>query len=163
MDKSVKFHKPHRLKKFDYSSACSYMLTFNTKNRDRILSEIVYKGMFDPPEICLTDFGKVTEKHILNIPNAYKNVTLDNYVIMPDHIHVLLTIERQENAGNKGVNRIIQTTKSMISREIGFLIWQKDFYDVVADTEEIFQRCDKYIDDNPAAWFEKHSEPASPK
>ena len=156
------FHKPHRLQGFDYSSASSYLLTITTKGRAPVLSEIVYRGLYEPATVKLLPCGTVTEKYLLHIPDVYPNVTLDNYVIMPDHVHILLTIERNA-PDNKGTDKIIRATKAMITREIGRSIWQKDFYDVIADTEELFLRCDRYIDENPAAWIERHGEPTAPK
>ena len=158
----MKFHKPHRLKGFDYSSASSYLLTITTMGRAPILSKVVYNGLYEPATVELLPCGAVTEKYLLRIPDAYPNVTLDNYVIMPDHVHILLTIERNA-PDNKGTDKIIRATKAMITREIGHSIWQTDFYDVIADTEELFLRCDRYIDENPAAWIERHGEPNAPK
>ncbi|MBQ6066319.1 MAG: transposase [Clostridia bacterium] len=167
-----KFDKPHRLAAFDYSSVCSYMLTFDLKNRDQhLLSEIVYRGMYQPPLVKLKPYGEITEKYIKRIETVYKGVLVDNYVIMPNHVHLLLTIierdsEYEKPKGNNisRIASIIRSTKNMITREIGRSIWQKDFYDTIADTEEIFIRCDNYIDNNPASWLEKHGlEPEYPK
>ena len=87
-----RFHKPHRLKNYDYSSANSYMLTFNVLPGGPVLSEIVKPDVFLPPVIRLFSAGTVVEKYITNIPIVYSGVTLDNYVIMPNHVHILLTI-----------------------------------------------------------------------
>ena len=62
-------------------------------------------------------------------------------------------------SGNHSVSKIIQKTKAMVTKEIGYPIWQKDFYYVIADSEKRFSLCDRYIDDNPAAWLDKHAEP----
>ena len=161
----MKFHKPHRLPGFDYSSACSYLLTFNVKGRREVLSEVVSQGMYAPPLVKLLPCGVIIEKYLLRISEVYPNVTLDNYVIMPDHVHVLLTIERSGSSdpGQKGVDKMIRATKALATREIGYPIWQRDFYDVIADTEALFLRCDAYIDNNPAVWLEKNGEPESPK
>ena len=169
---SRQFDKPHRLATFDYSSVCSYMLTFDLKNKEQhLLSEIVYQGMYQPPLVKLKPYGEITEKYIKRIATVYKGVEVDNYVIMPNHVHLLLSIVERDPAYEqpKGNNlsriaTIMRSTKNMITREIGRSIWQKDFYDTIADTEEIFMRCDKYIDDNPAAWLEKHGmDPEYPK
>ena len=169
---SRQFDKPHRLATFDYSSVCSYMLTFDLKNKEQhLLSEIVYQGMYQPPLVKLKPYGEITEKYIKRLATVYKGVEVDNYVIMPNHVHLLLSIVERDPAYEqpKGNNlsriaTIMRSTKNMITREIGRSIWQKDFYDTIADTEEIFMRCDKYIDDNPAAWLEKHGmDPEYPK
>ena len=158
MQERSKFDKPHRLRSFDYSSVASYMLTFNTADKKCILSEILQRSIFEPPEVRLSAYGRITEKYILNIPNAYPNVTLDNYVIMPNHVHILLTINDYippKREDKPMISRIIQSTKSLTVKEIGEKIWQLDFYDVIADTEKRYLICDKYIDDNPAVWLEK--------
>ena len=157
-----KFHKPHRLKTYDYSSPGSYLLTFNTDGRKRILSSVVYRGMYEPAAVRLTDIGIVTEKYLLRIPVVYPYVLLENYVIMPDHVHVLLTITQADEGAQikrTGVDTIIRSTKTLITKELGYSVWQTDFYDVIADSEKLFLLCDKYIDDNPAAWLEKHDDP----
>ena len=148
------------------------MLTFDLKNRNQhLLSEVIDKGMYEPADVELKPYGRITEKYIKRIETVYQGVKVDNYVIMPNHVHLLLTItertpEYQKPKGNNIslVATIVRSTKNMITREIGQSIWQTDFYDTIADTEEIFMRCDRYIDNNPAAWLEKHGEePQSPK
>ncbi len=149
------FRKPHRLKGFDYSSACSYMITFVTAQRKKILSLIQQNNIYEPPSVLLTEYGKICEKHILRIPHVYPGVFIDNYVIMPDHIHLLITISRSGGDDKKTVpvSTIIHATKRMITREIGKSIWQLDFHDVIADNEKRYDICDRYIDDNPASWL----------
>ena len=63
----MKFHKPHRLKWFDYSSACSYLLTFTTKGRAPILSKVIYRGMYEPSAVELLPYGTVTEKYLPSV------------------------------------------------------------------------------------------------
>ena len=161
----TKFDKPHRLKNFSYSSRVSYLITFNTVKGEACLSEIIDRGLFSVPEVRLKPWGCVTEKYILNISKVYPDVFFENYVIMPTHVHILLTL-KQVAAGQRpsDISKVIRATKAMITREIGQQIWQLDFYDVVADTEAIFQRCNEYIDNNPAEWLINHGkEPQSPK
>ena len=133
------------------------MLTFVTEGRQPILSTVQYNGVLEPPSVCLSEYGKITEKYIENISKSYPYVFLDNYTIMPDHVHLLITVldTGNDKKNNKSVASIIRATKNMISREIGESIWQLDFHDVVADTEKRFLACDKYIDENPAAWLER--------
>ncbi len=158
MEKIIVFRKPHRLKEYDYSAPGSYMLTFNTKDKNIPLSSVIPQGMFSPPIVELTKYGKIVEKYISRLPQVY-NVDLDNYVIMPDHVHVLLTIKPTDKQGKRtGVDTMIRSTKTLISKEIGFSIWQLDFYDVVIETEKEFRIYDQYIDDNPAAWIDRGKE-----
>ena len=171
MDQTItyisKFDKPHRLKHFDYSSVCSYMLTFNTLYRKPLLSDVVQNSIYEPPTVILKPFGVITEKAIQQIGSHYEGVTVDNYVIMPDHVHLLITIDQYVPAKRTDKPRVsvmIQQLKSVITKQCGEKIWQADFYDVIADTEFLFRRCDDYIDNNPAVWLEKNGiEPPAPK
>ena len=165
--KIIKFRKPHRLRGFDYSAAASYFITFNTSDSKKILSEITRSDMFHPPVVCLKPYGAITEKYILQIEKYNPNVILDNYVIMPDHVHLLISvIGDRETVKSKDstLARIVRTLKTLVTKELGISIWQLDFYDVIAETEEVFRKCDEYIDNNPSVWLDRAgAEPPPPK
>ncbi len=165
MAKSIIFHKPHRLRGYDYSSEASYLLTFNTAQRKRILSEILPGENGRLPTVKLYPFGIIVEKYILQIESHYPGITLENYVIMPDHVHLLLTVEYKDLKNKKPViPAVIQAVKSLTTKEISENIWQLDYYDVIAQTEEIFLKLDAYVDNNPAAWLDNNEkEPPTPK
>ena len=163
MAEYIKYDKEHRLSDFNYSKANSYMLTFNTINREKCLSEIIDKGEIELPEVQLTVYGKIVEYYIKQIPSAYSDVKIDAYVIMPDHVHLLLSLMATEYTNrleNSKVSRIIRALKSLTTKQIGRSLWQADFYDVIADTDKKFNRCYDYIKANPAVWLRKReSEP----
>ena len=149
------------MKGYDYSSVASYMLTFNTINRAKILSEIIPGGMFAPPEVKLLPCGIIAEKYISMIEEHYPGVKVDSYVIMPDHVHLLVSIEKcfvTNNNTQSTVARIIHAVKALTTKEIGETIWQLDFYDVIAETEEEFLKLDDYIYNNPASWLDKEEQ-----
>ena len=96
------------------------------------------------------------ERYILHTEQIYPNVTVDRYVIMPNHIHILFTIHA-ENNGGVGAPRptlplIVRAIKGMTTREIGETIWQASFYDHVVRDEIAYQEIWRYIDDNPRCW-----------
>ena len=84
--------KSLRLKNYDYSLPGSYFITICTRNRIPLLSEIVGGGALDAPAVRLTDAGIITQKHIERISDLYTDIAVDKYVIMPNHIHMILTI-----------------------------------------------------------------------
>lgn len=90
--------KHPRLKEYDYSQNGCYFVTICTKDRQRLLSSIVV-GRDDhiPPQVQLTEIGAIVDKYIRGIERAYETVFLDAYVIMPDHIHLLVRIEDVRN------------------------------------------------------------------
>ena len=83
-----------RLPDYDYSSPGAYFVTVCTQNRRCILSDIVVgDGVLDVPQARLTSSGMCVRDTLLEIEQHYKWLSLDHYVIMPNHIHLLLRIE----------------------------------------------------------------------
>ena len=151
--------KHPRLKEFDYSSNGAYFVTVCTDNRRSILSRIAV-GRDDPgapPCIRLTNIGAVVEKYILSIPNHYHSITVDKYVIMPNHIHLLLVISTDSGAPESSrptVSQVIGALKRLTNKEIEEKLWQSSFHDhVIRDDHDYLTRW-QYIDDNPAKWTE---------
>ena len=75
--------KTNRLQDYDYSSNGVYFVTICTQHRRKLLSEIVG----DDAHIVPKPFGRVAEKYIRNVPE------IEKYVIMPDHIHMLIRLD----------------------------------------------------------------------
>ena len=84
--------KPTRLKNFDYSQPGAYFVTICTHNKQKILCDIVGTGVLDGPLNKLSDYGKIAERYILQLNDFYEHLSVDKYVIMPNHIHILLTV-----------------------------------------------------------------------
>jgi REP element-mobilizing transposase RayT len=121
MDKELPRRKDLRLTCYDYSSKGAYYVTICTQDRRRILSDIVKPsvggGALDAPfmsQIQLTDIGRVTEKYLLSSENI-PGVKIDCYVIMPDHIHVIIFLEPSEYAKRQdGSSRAPTPTNEML-------------------------------------------------
>ena len=85
--------KRTRIKNYDYSSIGAYFITICTKNRAEILSNIVGGDVLDAPiNVRLLVHGEIAEKYIRQLNDFYKEIKAESYVIMPDHIHILLRI-----------------------------------------------------------------------
>ena len=139
--------KINRIPEFDYGVNGAYFVTICTQNRRKILSQIVGDGFPVPKTI-----GLLAEEYIKQIPQKYSGVYVDKYVIMPDHIHLLLRIRCDENglaiSGPK-INRVIQQVKGVITKEIGFSIWQKSYNDHIVRDLEDYKNIWEYIENNP--------------
>ena len=89
------FHRKWpRLAQYDYAAHGVYFLTLCTKDREKLLSRIVGSGL-DPSlraELSLTPYGMIAEHDLLEIPRHFPDAEILNYVIMPDHIHILLAL-----------------------------------------------------------------------
>ncbi len=83
--------KHMRLERYDYSAAGAYFITICVRNRQCILSH-VGTGVLDGPLVRLTSYGATAEKHILQMNEVYQHIRAEKYVIMPNHIHLLLAV-----------------------------------------------------------------------
>ena len=86
--------KDVRLKAYDYSSAGAYFITICTQDRRCILSDdvLVGGGVADAPRLRLTEPGMTVEQTLLEMDRTYDYISIDNYVIMPNHVHLLVSI-----------------------------------------------------------------------
>ena len=155
--------KNMRYKNYDYTADGYYFLTLCIKDRQKILSEIIYNESDGKAVVRLSEIGKIVERYQLNLPNWYEDISIENYVIMPDHIHIFIGIsnwneETQSiSAGDNrtDISNIIKTFKTMVTKEIGYSVWQKSFFDVIVTNPKWFDNVDEYIDDNPQRWYEE--------
>jgi len=85
-----------RLKGYDYSKPGYYFVTFNIKDRLPLFGEFIKEN--NTRIMKHTELGKAAIKYWLEIPEHYPNVILDEFIIMPDHIHGIIQIsERAQN------------------------------------------------------------------
>ena len=149
--------KPTRLKEYDYSLPGAYFITICTKERKNLLWNNVGASIARPQDIVLSMYGNITDNAIKNIPFKYSCVSIDKYCIMPNHIHLLLTIHSDENGRPMvapTISTIIQQMKGHITKQIGFPIWQKLFHDHIIRGEKDYAEIWEYIDNNPLKWQE---------
>ncbi len=145
--------KPTRLQNYDYSQNGCYFVTVCVKDRRPILSTIVGGDALIAPQIRLTEIGKITEKHIQKINSVYTDVTVEKYIIMPDHIHLLLFIDgfgdgTMKESSPTNLSTVIRSLKTFVTRDVGKSIWQCSFYDEIIKNETHFQRAWEYTQYN---------------
>lgn len=154
---SLPKRKLPRLSNFDYSSENYYYVTICTHNSEKLF------GM--PNQ--LTVYGKIAEKHILNIANHYEGISLDKYVIMPNHIHAIIVIgcdpEAERSRPFPTLHTILGLYKSGVSREIHQIspqlkVWQKSFFDKIIRNQEAYLEVYRYIEENPIKWLNGETE-----
>lgn len=157
-EKTMHSRKNYRLKNFDYSSCNSYFITVCVKNREPILWQHIPSenvgAAIGRPSISLSYYGKVIDEAINKIPQKYEFISIDNYVIMPNHIHLLLTIKKLTGEASADIPRVINQMKGYVTKQIGFSLWQKLYHDRVIRNEEEYLNKWQYIDDNPLRWTE---------
>ena len=151
-----------RLKNWDYKNPWWYYVTICTKNHKEWFGEISNSKMI------LNELGQIANEYWINIPIHYPEVELDEYIIMPNHIHGIIilnelpTVEtpymvslqsnRQHSLGD-----VVGKYKAAVarqSRKMGYkqFQWQPRFYDrIIRNEKELFQ-IRKYIQQNPLKW-----------
>ena len=142
-----------RLDKYDYSQRGAYFVTICVKDKHELLGTIDVGANCVRPH--LSDYGKIVDKEISALPMIYDFVDIDKYVIMPNHIHMIIVLDsdgRTQFAPT--ISRIVKQFKGSITKQIGFSPWQKSFHDHIIRNKDDYRRICKYIEDNPMLWTE---------
>ena len=150
--------KSIRLHGYNYSSGGAYFVTIGA--RDVALSEIVPRGD-ECPDVRLTPTGEIVEKYVVSM-NRSKGVFVENYVIMPDHIHLLIFIEnpagelpKSNDPAQEKIPRVVSGFKRLVNKETGRNIFQRSYFDRIVRNDREYEKISQYIDDNPASWLMK--------
>lgn len=152
--------KAGRLPHYDYSAAGAYFITVCTQNRQHTLGHVVGGGVLDAPYVRLSEYGTIAQQTLLEMASFYEDISVDEYVVMPNHVHFILMIH--ENGGssrtptptNARIPAFLSTWKRLTNRKANFPIWQRSYYDHVIRNEADYLRIRQYISDNPAHWAE---------
>ena len=157
-----------RLKDFDYSQNGAYFITICTKTQifwnvgaiiNRPQDSTSRTNLHRP---ALSKYGMITESAINEISNHYSGAVVDKYVVMPNHIHMIIFLNndyKTEKVRTNGrliiaptatptISTIIQQMKRYVTKQIGHSIWQKSFYDHIIRDEKDYQKIWQYIDEN---------------
>lgn len=166
--------KSIRLKDYDYSKEGLYFITIIVKGRECYLSNIINNC------IVLSDSGIIVNNYLNEIPNRFNQIKLNNYVIMPNHIHLIVEILPELNNVKSKVilplpenNSLLERNKRrkmLIAKLIGWLkmntakeiniiyqipggsFWHRDYYDHIIRDEHSYKKISDYIINNPSNW-----------
>ena len=178
-DKDLPKRKSTRLKNFDYSSAGAYFVTICVRDRMQILSEIVRTDLTSanktigiavgeglaPPEITvkLKPCGEIVKEQLQLIETRFPSVTVEDYVIMPDHIHAVIFLHGKAGGASPSptLDDVICAFKSLTSRsckqKYGIeKIFQRSSAEHIVRDREDYETRRKYIYENPKRWYYKY-------
>jgi REP element-mobilizing transposase RayT len=142
--------KRPRLRGFDYAESGYYFVTIVADHKICTLSTVV------DSQIVLSDLGAVLEDQLLSVTEHYPHVAIDSYVIMPNHVHVLLHLDRSGKSVT--LSRVVNEIKSKTTVRYHKLtnrkasVWQYGYYDVIIRSEKQLFAIRQYIKDNPVKW-----------
>ena len=152
----------NRLTNYNYEQDGAYFITVCVKDRRRILCDIVGTSVPDCPKIQLYKYGEIADRYINQMNNFYNEISVDSYIIMPDHIHFILCIKNGQSGRlvptgydnkNSTVARFVGTFKRFCNKEYGENIWQSRYYDHVIRNEQDYIETVRYIENNPLKWM----------
>jgi len=142
----------------DYSKTGAYFLTFSTCERRNYFWMCPDKKYNAPDEIELNSTGTVVKETLQAISEYYPYTSLDYFVIMPDHVHLLLRYLPSEGdmVSRKDITVIASQIKGIVTKTIGHSVWQKSFYDHVIRNDDDYLETARYIQNNPIRWYYKY-------
>ena len=155
----LKNRKATRLKGANYHRNQIVFLTICTKERQCLLSRIVGTGVPDGPQIELTKYGQIADKYIKQLSNFYNELSVERYVIMPNHIHIIMILEEDAGASPRPtIMDIVCAYKSLTTRECrknGFQekLFQTSFFEHIIRNRQDYEEHMKYIYENPMRWY----------
>ena len=135
--------KPTRLPNYDYSNNNHYFITICTYEKRCIF------GTID----ALNERGIIVKKALETLSTHYEGVYVENYIVMPNHIHAIIVLENQ----NKTLSEIIGLFKSGVSREIKKMhpelrVWQRSFHDHIIRNKKSYAKIWEYVQYNHQKW-----------
>ncbi len=146
-----------RMKGWDYSRSSTYLITICTKNRQRFFGEM-RNG-----QLVLSEMGRIAQESILSIPEYSPNTRIRGQVVMPDHVHFIISFRRIVSTDDSGsgafhpqkgtLGSVIRGYKSGVTSRIRKIKtsfeWQTRYHDQILSTENAIQEAYRYIKENP--------------
>ena len=146
-----------RLKGYDYSQQGQYFITVCIKNKREMF------GNIENDEMKLNDAGVMIQSEWLNLTTRFENISLDYFVVMPNHFHAILEIG-SETSQNKRLGEMVGAFESITTvnyirgiknnkwKSFDGKLWQRNYWEHVIRDENEYLKIAQYIIDNPSRW-----------
>ena len=132
-------------------------MTICTKNKEKLFGEVIENAEDQSSVMHLSDIGSIINEQIKSI-NRAANIELVNYVVMPNHVHILVFVEGAAHTSVNPENAIIPKTvsgfKRLCHKRIGYDVFQRNYHDHIVRDQHHFEIIWNYIEDNPRRWKE---------
>ena len=160
-DPNIHHRRSVRLAGYDYSQCGAYFVTICAYNRKRLFGNIV------DGNVKLNEIGVMVKHAWECLPQQYPYVSIDEFVLMPNHFHGILIITGDPGDSRyKPVGRLVGVFKTITTKRfnetrfgrfanrpyIGGKIWQRNYYEHIIRDEDDYLRISWYIQTNPSNW-----------
>lgn len=162
-----------RLKGYDYTQPGAYFITLVTKGRECLFGEI------ESGVMQLNRFGHLAENEWIRLGVRFKRVVVDEFMVMPNHVHGILVIREDDPNGteetipgnapiakSESLGTIVGAYKSNTARLINSLrwtpgepVWQRNFYEHIIRNDDEWRAIRDYIKNNPLQWEQDREDP----
>lgn len=137
--------KSTRISGYDYSECNFYFITICTYEK---------KCIFGQPN-QLNSLGTIAKEHVKRIHENYPSVKVNQFVVMPNHVHMIMELENVED--NPDITMLVGLYKTGVTKQIrktypGMKIWQRSFHDHIIRNQAGYEKIWNYIEGNPQKW-----------
>ena len=165
----IKIQTINQIKNYDYSSNGFYFITLCSRDRQNLFGPL--KNAVGAPLACARHdniewsyLGQIIDKQWNDLMIHYENIIWDDYIIMPNHIHgIIIVNKRAEASAAPTISQIIRSFKSRSTLEyiryikennlnVSGKIWQRSFYDQIIRNNRSLNAIKEYIQNNPINW-----------
>ena len=160
------FRRPSRLQHFNYSQPGGYFITICAHNRRCLF------GVVKEDRVVLNEAGRMIIEVWSNLPSKFPKIVLDRYLLMPNHFHAIILIQRHPYGLSEEMDidpatslpRVIQWFKTRTTNEYidgvkhhawkpyTGKLWQRSYYDRIIRNDNELRRIREYIELNPMKW-----------
>jgi putative transposase len=155
-----------RLRGYNYAQPGMYFVTICLQHREHLFGAITDRGM------ALSAAGQMIQSALIEIPQPFPYITIDTYVVIPDHVHVIVQIASPTEGITRKLVRlgdVIGGFKSLTTpayirgvHQRGWpafaqRLWQRNYFERVVRTERELHTTRTYIVNNPQRWLHRHT------
>ena len=168
MKRTHKNRKSLRLPNYNYSQNGAYFITICIKNKECLLGDICDR------EFIANSFGRIVMDIWYSLSIRYKQIELDEFIVMPNHVHGIIKIDNAEIVHELSLSHqnTKQRRKMLLPKAIGYFkmnsakkineirqtkgipLWQKNYYEHIIRNEQSLHNIRQYIINNPTRWSE---------
>ncbi len=141
-----------RLVGWDYSTPGAYLVTLVADGRRHLF------GAIEDGEIRHSELGKAVESEWQTLPGWFGGVRLDSSIVMPNHLHGIVWLERTDSGASSNLIKVIQAFKSKTTRSSHLAglhagpLWQRSFHDRIIRDDAELGALREYVVNNPKMW-----------
>ena len=139
---------------YDYGRGARLFLTTGLAGRVPVLGHVEWVGD-GGARVVLSEAGDAVRKALLETPRFVPAVALERYVVMPDHVHLLVRLRAGEAAPLKALGRFMAGFKRVAAKEAG-IRWEEGYHDRICLGREFRGHVEAYMDLNPLKWALMH-------